>query len=151
MTGLSTDPAALKEQLLERTAPGGSSPEPPVSPGPDLAPGVTEGGLLYAIDSLLQDPNGSPEVKAAVFEVARSLSSVKESTGVDPAGRQAIVLDLAYGTPLFPQGYFFDPATHLLMAIRSSDDVYQLYDRGIVDSTDAVPSGDQWLFAQGDG
>lgn len=149
MTGLSTDPATLKEQLLERTAPGGTSPEPPVSPGPEIAPGVTEGGLLYAIDSLLQDPNGSPDLKAAVFEVARGLDSVKQSSGTDPAGRPATVLDFAFNTPQFPQHYFFDPSTHLLMAISSSDAVYQLYDQGIVDSAEAVPSGDQWLFAEG--
>lgn len=149
LSGLSTDPAILKDQLVTRTAPGGNSPEPPVSPGPDIAPGVTEGGLLYAIDSILQDPNGSPDVKAALFEVARTLSSVKEHSGTDPAGRPATVLTFAYGTPEVPSEYFFDPTTHLLMAISFSDGVYQLYDQGIVSSTDALPTGDQWLFAEG--
>jgi hypothetical protein len=151
LRGLSTDPATLKDQLVTRTAPGGNSPEPPVSPGPDIAPGVTEGGLLYAIDSILQDPNGSPDLKAAVFEVARTVSSVKEHSGTDPAGRPAIVLTIAYGTPQLPSEYFFDPTSHLLMAISSSDAVYQLYDQGIVSSTDAVPTGEQWLFAEAPG
>jgi hypothetical protein len=148
LNGLSADPDTLEEQLLTRTAPGGNSPEPPVSPGPEMGPGVTEGGLLYAIDSLLQDPNGSPDLKAAVFEVARTVSSVKEYSGTDPSGRAAIVLNFAYGTPQLPSEYFFDPTTHLLMAISSSDGVYQLYDQGIVTSTDSAPSGDQWLFAE---
>ena len=50
---------------------------------------------------------------------------------------------------------FFDPQTHLLMGsgyapfVRPpAGDLGTTYDEGIVDSTDAVPTGDQWLFPQ---
>jgi hypothetical protein len=152
LAGLSTDPTELFAQLLARTAPGGRSPEPPVSPGPELTPGVTAGGLLYAIDNLLQDPNGTPELKAALFEVALGIEGVTVKKGMtDPAGRPAVVLEFGYGAGSGePNDYYFDPATRLLMAIAPVGDPGNsaLYDQGIVTSTDAVPAGDQWLFPE---
>jgi hypothetical protein len=150
LTGLSTDPSELLSQLLARTAPGGSSPEPPVSPGPELKPGVTVGGLLYAIDSLLEDPNGSPDLKAAVYDVTAGAETVQVTEGMtDPAGRPATVLEFAYGSDP-AMDYYFDPTNHLLMAITSPLDQcgFSTFDQGIVDSTDATPTGGQWLFPE---
>ena len=48
--------------------------------------------------------------------------------------------------------YFFDPATHLLMAedsggVGSPDQrSTTIYNMGVVDSTDAEPTAGQWLF-----
>ena len=147
MTGLSSDPATLQAQLIVRTAPGGRSPEPAFSPGPELAPGVTVGSLLDAIVNILEDPNGSPELKAAAFDVAAAQPGVQQRSGVDPAGRPATILEFAMDTG-GPVDYSFDPTTHLLMAegAPGQDSTYTLYDRGIVASTDAAPTGDQWLF-----
>jgi len=152
MTGLSTDPAALLVQLEARSADGGSSPEPAFSPGPELTPGVTVGTVLDAIVNILEDPNGSPELKAACFDVARSMPSVAETDGVtDPAGRPAVRLRFAMDT-WSSVDYFFDPATHLLMAedsggVGSPDQrSTTIYNMGVVDSTDAEPTAGQWLF-----
>jgi len=147
MSGLSTDPQVLLGQLLARTAPGGKSPEPAVSPGPELTPGVTAGGLLYAISSLLADPNGTPELKAAVFEVATGIDAVNVTTGAaDPAGRPATMLEFSLDGSAVHRLYF-DPGTHLLMADAWSDsDTTTVYDQGIVTSTESIPHGGEWLF-----
>jgi hypothetical protein len=147
LTGLSTDPDELLPQLLARTAPGGHSPEPAFSPGPELTPGVTMGSLLDAIENILEDPNGTPELKVAVFQVASGLQGVTVDRGVtDPAGRPAT--SLTFTVEDAQRSYFFDPNTGLLMAVSwpSTPGTHWLYDQGIVPSTTATPSGDQWLF-----
>ena len=152
LTGLSTDPDELLPQLLARTAPGGESPEPAFSPGPELTPGVTVGGLLYAIESILTDPNGSPDLKAAVYTVAAGLDGVTVHDGAtDPAGRPATLLEWSLDGSTEARHYF-DPDTHLLMASSwaGQDDTYAVYDQGIVGSTDAIPTGDQWFFPESD-
>jgi hypothetical protein len=152
MTGLSADPAELLTQLEARSGDGGRSPEPAFSPGPELAPGVTVGTVLDAIVNILEDPNGSPELKAACFDVARAMETVEETDGVtDPVGRPAVRLRFAMDT-WGSVDYFFDPASHLLMATVSGMDGNgdaggsTIYSEAIVDSTDATPTGDQWLF-----
>ena len=150
MTGLSTDPAQLLPELLDRTSPGGKSPEPAFSPGPELTPGVTVGGLLDAIENILGDPNGTPELKAAVFEVASGIDGVTVSTGaIDPVGRPATKLSWSLDGSQTAE-YYFDPGTGLLMATDWSGQsgTYAVYDQGIVSSTDDVPTGDQWLFGE---
>jgi hypothetical protein len=154
MTGLSSDPDKLVLELIARSGDGGSSPEPAFSPGPELKPGVTVGTVLDAIVNILDDPNGSPELKAAAFDVARSMPTVDEADGMtDPAGRSAIRLRFSMDT-WGSVDYFFDPATHLVMAEVSGGpgttdaSSTTIYDEGIVDSTDATPTADQWLFPQ---
>jgi hypothetical protein len=154
MTGLSADPEKLVLELIARSSDDGSSPEPAFSPGPELKPGVTVGAVLDAIVNILDDPNGSPELKAACFDVARSMPTVEEADDAsDPAGRPAIRLRFSMDT-WGSVDYFFDPATHLLMAEVSGGagtgdaGSTTIYNEGIVDSTDATPTADQWLFPE---
>jgi hypothetical protein len=147
LSGLSTDPATLQQQMLARTAPGGNSPEPAFSPGPELTPGVTAGGLLDAILNVVQEPNGQPDVKAAAFQVAMGIPGVQVRTGgTDGAGRPATVLEFGLDGGAVTD-YYFDPDTGLLMgyAFEGSSDTI-VYDQAIVDSTDAMPDASQWLF-----
>ncbi len=147
LTGLSTDPDTLRQQLIDRTAPGGRSPEPAFSPGPELGPGVTVGGLLSAIANILQDPNGQPALKAAVFEVAAGVPGVDVRTGTtDPDGRVATSLrfPVEFGATF---DYYFDPTTELLMGYApTGTEYFTEFDQGIVGSTDITPTGDQWVF-----
>jgi hypothetical protein len=147
-SGLSTDPDTLRQQLVERTAPSGASPEPVFSPGPELAPGVTVGSVLYAIENLLNDPNGDPAVKAAVFQVAGGLEGVQTRTGgTDPVGRPATVL-------IFPgvdggpaSNWYFDPASYQFMGNGPANGTKLItVEQGSVVSTDVTPTGDQWFF-----
>jgi hypothetical protein len=152
MSTLSSDPEKLRVELVARSSDGGSSPEPAFSPGPETKPGVTVGTVLDAIVNILDDPNGSPELKAACFDVARTMPTVEEADDVsDPAGRPAIRLRFSMDT-WGSVDYFFDSSTHLLMAEVSGGagtgdtGSTTIYNEGIVDSTDATPTADQWLF-----
>lgn len=160
VTGLSADPSVLLGQMEQRTAPGGHSPRPEFSPGPELTPGVTAGGLWDAASNVLEDPTGGPDLRAALFEVVSGVPGVQIHTGVtDPAGRAAVALEIYWaGAGGFGglSALYFDPTTHQLMAeggppgsIGSSG--YTLYNEGIVTSTDGPPSGDQWLFPPAEG
>jgi len=152
--GLSADPSILLTQMEQRTAPGGSSPEPEFSPGPELTSGVTAGSLWDAGTNILQDPTGGPDLRAALTQVLSNLPGVQVRTGVtDPAGRPstALVLDgvLDGGAPA---AIYVDPATGQLMAEgappgSNGSSGYVIYDEGVVSSTDAAPSGGEWLFA----
>jgi hypothetical protein len=148
LTGLSTDPTTLRQQLIDRTGPNGLSPEPPFSPGPEIGPSVTVGAVLEAILNIAEEPNALPDLKWAVFQVAVGLPGVDVRTGTtDGAGRPASALDISLdGGPA--ASYSIDPTTSLLMGWGSSNDEggFVVYDQGIVDSTDVTPTGDQWLF-----
>jgi hypothetical protein len=148
LSGLSTDPDLLLAQLVERTAEGGRSPEPPSSPGPEIGPGVTAGSVLVAIWNILLDPNGTPDLDAALFKVASGLEGVQVRTGVtDTVGRPATALVMPGLGGGDPTTEYFDPGTSLLMGTAPQGDAGRfVYDRGIVDATEAVPTGDQWLF-----
>jgi hypothetical protein len=148
LTGLSTDPSTLQGQLLDRTAPGGHSPEPNFSPGPELTPGVTVGSLLDAIENILNDPNDQPDLGAAVYQVASTTQGVKvETSQSDPAGRAATILVLPGIDGGSPSNWYFDPSTNLVMGYGPADGSREFtFDQGIVDSTDVTPSGSQWLF-----
>jgi hypothetical protein len=150
VTGLSTDPTVLAGQLLERTGPSGQSPEPgQISPGPELTPGVSAGSLWRAITELLRDPNTEPDLRAAVYQVARDVPGVEVlDATTDPAGRAGVGLAFPYDGGQVVE-YDFDPHTLQLLAIKSGvtgfDASYSVYELGIVDSTDQTPTGDQWL------
>jgi hypothetical protein len=149
VTGLSADPSVLLGQMEDRTAPGGRSPEPAFSPGPELTPGVTAGSLWDAASNILDDPTGGPDLRAALFDVASGIPGVQvHQASTDPAGRPAVALELAsIGDGGGTTWLYFDPATHQLMAAGTpGTSGYTLYDEGVVTSTDNPPSGDQWLF-----
>jgi hypothetical protein len=149
--GLSTDVATLFTQMEHRTSPSGSSPEPAFSPGPVLAPGVTAGSLWASVVNLLEDPNSPPDLYAALSRVAAQIPGVRVLSGVhDPDGRPAVAVVGGSGTPVVAWTAYFDPRTGQLMAENGppSDpgSTITYYSEGIVRSTSAVPSGDQWLF-----
>jgi len=153
VSGLSADPSLLLTQMEQRTAPGGGSPEPEFSPGPELTSGVTAGSLWDAGTNILADPTGGPDLRAALVQVLSGLPGVQVQTGVqDPAGRPATALVLAGvldgGAP---SAIYVDPTTDQLMAMgappgSNGSSEYVLYDEGVVTSTDAPPAGDEWLF-----
>jgi hypothetical protein len=148
LTDLSTDPATLQGQLIERTSPGGHSPEPEFSPGPELTPGVTVGSLLDAIMNIVNDPNAQPGLVAAVFRVTSTVDGVVVHTNQsDPAGRGATILVVPGIDGGHATNWYFDPTTSLFMGYGPTDGSREYtFDQGIVDSTDTTPSGDQWLY-----
>ena len=149
VTGLSADPSVLLGQLEERTAPGGHSPEPAFSPGPELTPGVTAGSLWDAVSNILDDPTGGPDLRAALFGVASGIPGAIVHQGVtDPAGRPAVGVELdSIGAGGGTSWLYFDPDTHQLMAAGApGSSNYTLFDEGVVGSTDAPPAGGEWLF-----
>ncbi len=148
LTALSTDPSTLEGQLVGRTAPGGNSPEPAFSPGPELTPGVTVGSLLDAIENILNDPNDQPDLAAAAFQVVSQTQDVQVRTNQsDPAGRAATILVVPGIDGGSASNWYFDPATNLFMGYGPTDGSREFtFDQGIVDSTDSTPSGSQWLF-----
>jgi hypothetical protein len=116
LSTLSLDEATLEQQLRDRTAPGGASPEPysDFTPGPSQEGHVTA-GLVRAIGELLEDPNATPELKASLFRVLAGLQGmdvVESST--DPVGRPAI--ELAITTEEQKHHLWFDPRTQQLLA-----------------------------------
>jgi hypothetical protein len=157
VSGLSTDPDVLFDQMIQRTSPSGSSPEPAFSPGPELASGVTAGSLRVAVQELLMDPNGSPDLRAALFEVAQRIPGMEVTEGTtDPSGRPATKLSFELprlpGEPGGTWELYFDQASGQMMAERfvaapgAASPGGMVFNEGIVDSIDVVPTGDQWLF-----
>jgi hypothetical protein len=151
VSGLSTDPTTLLQQLEQRIA-SGESPEPQSS-GTQMSPGVSAGSLWLAVSNLAAASSGGPDLKAALFQVATQIPGVDVQTGVtDPIGRPAVALSL--GDPSTGAAFdilYFDPDTAQLIADRIAPTAsggpsgYQVIESGIVDSTSSVPSGDQWL------
>lgn len=151
LSGLSADPVVLAQQLRDRSAPGGASPQPAVTPGP----GHTEesGGLWRAVDNLLFDmPNTTPDVRAALYEVARGIAGVEQVDGAeDPVGRAAILL--RFMSEGANRELYVDPTSLQPMAIVdiSVDDEWGPLFRivvlaGLVDSTEQVPTAEEAFF-----
>jgi hypothetical protein len=116
LSSLSTDPAVLLGQLRERSGPAGSSPEPPVSPGPRQ--GADTGMLWGVIQSLLDVPEATPAQRAALFEVAAGLEGVRVTeAATDPVGRPATLLATTNGEGIESE-WWFDPASEQLLAQR---------------------------------
>ncbi len=151
ISGLSTDPSTLLDQLRQRDAPNGASPVPDVTPAADDQ--TTEsGGLWRAVMDLLDQPNATLELRAAVVQVAEMIPGVHRVEGItDPVGRAG------YGLQLDIEGLTqqidVDPVSLLPLAIvqrldGQSSSRYEIYEMGIVDSTDAPPTGDQWVMPE---
>jgi hypothetical protein len=146
LSDLSTDPDVLAQQLRQRSAPGGASPQPPGTPGPGV--GEESASLWRAIGHLLEMPNAEPALRAALLEVAAAIPEVAVRRDVeDPVGRPAIALDMAVGDGGFT--LFFDPDNLQLLA--SVEDYgpgsfYRIVESaGIVGSTEEEPQGSQLL------
>ena len=115
---LSTDAAVLRDQMIQRMAPDGASPEPAdqFTPGPGQPDHVTA-GMIRSIGELLSDPNTTPELRAALFRVAAGLDGVTLTrAALDPTGRPAIELEVATETQL--HHWWFDPETQQLLATQ---------------------------------
>jgi hypothetical protein len=152
LSGLSTDPEILAQQLRQRSAPGGASPQPAVTPGPGQD--AETGGLWRAVTDLLGPwaPHATPELRAALFDVAAGIPGVEDlDVREDPAGRPALALRLT--TEGSTDTFFFDPDTHLFMAsssMRAGGGAPTSYivvvAGGIVDSTDETPAPNEVFF-----
>ncbi len=148
LSGLAIDPEVLAEQLRERSAPGGASPQPAVSPGPGQS--AESGGLWRAVTALLEMPNAEPALRWALFRVATGIPGVEVLEEVeDPVGRKAV------GLRIFAEDadrlLFFDP--HSLQLMASTEDFgggpvwYRIVVRaGVVQSTDETPSEGEAFF-----
>jgi hypothetical protein len=113
LSNLSTDPATLLGQLQDRSAPGGRSPRPVQTPGPDPAAGV----LISAIQDLLSEtaPHSSPALRVAMYEVLKGIPGVLDlGAQADPTGRAATALRATVGASEVT--FWFDPDSHLVLA-----------------------------------
>jgi hypothetical protein len=182
LSGLSTDPQTLLDQLRDRSAEGGASPQPDVTPTAGDQADET-GGLWRTVKDLLGAPNATPELRAALVQAAELIPGVHRIDSVtDPVGREGYGLELDIES--VSDRIDVDPVTLLPLAIESRLDgqqeaerllglplgmpvtdgsepsprgrpsqrravigllMYEIYEEGIVDSTDAPPVGSQWL------
>jgi hypothetical protein len=116
LSQLSTDPTQLRDQLLHRSGTGGASPMPDLSPGPgqDAFTPV----LWATAQTLLGSPNASPDLRAALFEVAESLRGVDVTPSTtDPVGRPATLLSIVNSAGIQDE-WWFDPSSEQLLAQR---------------------------------
>ena len=147
LSGLSTDPDQLRQQLLDRSAPDGASPEPQVTMGPSTSLDSSE--LWDAGTQILQMGNATPALRVALFQVLSSLPEATTGHGTDPVGRDAITVTLDTGDASHAKALFFDPSTHLLLAMTFGDQpMLIVLDDGIVDSTQATPTTGQQFFPE---
>jgi hypothetical protein len=155
LSGLSTDPTTLLEQLQARSATVGHSPQPAVTPLDGQRPDT--GGLVRAIDDLLTNaPHFLPEQRQAAYEVLRSLPTAHDLGSMqDPGGRPALAIRIT--TTDGETTFYFDPATHLFMSTKHvfvsedtgvpSESWYVLIkSAGIVDSDTARPTDSVRFF-----
>jgi hypothetical protein len=148
ISGLSTDPNELAVQLGVRSAPGGASPQPDVTPEPGQT--AESGGLWRAVTALMEMPNAEPALRAALFEVAADIPGVEVIRDAqDPVGRDALMLRIS--SEGADKQLFFDPQTHQLMAnvedyARSPIWYRIVTEAGIVGSTEDRPAPDEAFF-----
>jgi hypothetical protein len=134
---LSTDPAELSDQLREDPSAGAGGPEAE--------------RLWDAITFLvLETPYASPELRAALFDVARDIDGVRmREEGLDPVGRPAIELSFEGVEDGATWTLSFDPGTHQALAwtFQSSrgGSAWVLLESGIVDERGGRPTAAEWL------
>jgi hypothetical protein len=148
LSSLSTDPDRLAVELGVRSAPGGASPQPDVSPEPGQT--TESGGLWRAVTALLEMPNAEPALRAALFEVAADIPGVEVIGNTrDPVGRVAVMLRIS--SEGAEKQLFFDPQTHQLLANVEDYDRSPTWYRivteaGAVGSTEDRPTPDEVFF-----
>jgi hypothetical protein len=153
LSSLSTDPAVLLQQLLQRNGHDGRSPQPDVTPGPGQD--SSTGGLVRSIEDLLGylAPHASPQLRAALYEVLKGLPTAQDlGPAADPVGRDAVAVRIV--TEGVTRTLYFDPVNHQFMA-QSLDDgsstEFLIVDAGgIVDSDTATPDAGQEFFPPAD-
>jgi hypothetical protein len=148
LSQLSTDPDRLAVQVGVRSAPGGASPQPDVSPEPGQT--AESGGLWRAVTALLEMPNAEPALRAALFRVAADIPGVEViHDAQDPVGRDAVMLRLSSESA--EKQLYFDPQTHQLLASVEDFDLSPTWYRivteaGVVGSTEDPPAPDETFF-----
>jgi hypothetical protein len=102
---------------------------------------------------LLEYPNVTPDLRAALFEVAAGLEGVRRIEDVeDPVGRRATALSFTNKEERITWTVYFDPETRQLMVWTS---VYEdnrpawiVFESAIVKRSGVRPTSDEWLFPQ---
>jgi hypothetical protein len=158
---LSTDPETLLQQLIQRGAPGGASPNPIATSSPGRSQETTT--LIRSLQDLLNlgsDAFLTPEQTAAVFEAAQRLDEVTTETGVtDPLGRPAVrlsfVIDYNYRSGSTVEWYF-EPETDQYMgelwvnqASQSVTSATLIESAGIASSLEGPPGPDSSYVPEG--
>jgi hypothetical protein len=107
---------------------------------------------------LLETPYSTPELRAAVFDVASGLEGITVLEDArDPAGRAAVALEWSEHVDgeVSTWRTYFDPGTHQPMAWTYSSSrggsAWVLLESAIVDAAGVRPEGDQWLVPPADG
>jgi len=100
---------------------------------------------------LLDYPNVTPDLRAALFEVAAGLEGVRRTDHVeDPGGRSATVLSFTSEQDPITWSTYFDPTTRQLMAWTSvygdNPPAWIALDSAVVDAPGVQPTADEWLF-----
>ena len=158
---LSTDPDSLLQQLIQRGAPGGASPNPIATSSPGRSQETTT--LLRTLQDLLTlggDAFLTPEQTAAVFDAAQRLEEITTETGVtDPLGRAAVrlsfVIDYNYKSGSTVE-WQFEPATGQFMgelwvdqASRNVTSATLIEAAGITASLERPPAADALYVPEG--
>lgn len=159
---LSTDPAELLQQLIQRSSAGGASPNPIATTSPGRSQETTS--LIRSLQDLLtlgSDAFLTPEQIAAVFQASQGIDEVTTEPEVtDPLGRTAVrlsfVIDYNIGGGSTVEWYF-EPTTGQFMGQvwinEPSGRVEQaglIETAGIATSMDDRPAPDARYVPQGD-
>lgn len=155
LSAFPTDPEALQAFLLDRSAPGGASPRPEVTPAPGVP--LDEGLLWNSIQDYLgstQYLNATPALRAAMLRVLAEQPMVTvTSDATDPAGRAAVELRFrAYDADTH---VFVDPGSGDFLAMTQRYDgqdaisVTLVEAAGFTATDDTPPRGDQQTITPG--
>lgn len=159
---LSTDPAELLQQLIQRSSAGGASPNPIATTSPGRSQETTS--LIRSLQDLLtlgSDAFLTPEQIAAVFQASQGIDEVTTEPEVtDPLGRTAVrlsfVIDYNIGGGSTVEWYF-EPTTGQFMGQvwinEPSGRVEQaglIETAGIATSMDDRPAPDARYVPEGD-
>jgi hypothetical protein len=138
VSDLSTDPSLLAAQL--RQEPWNHF---------DVQP---ESERMWDLVSFLltELPPPTPDLRAALFDVARGIEGVSVTQNDrDPVDRAAISLSFSDAENGAMWRLYFDPGTHQVMAWTFRSDrggeSLQIFESGIVDASGARPEGEEWL------
>jgi hypothetical protein len=141
VSALSTDPESLAAQLQTE------------SPYTDVLMSHSEPERTWRVVTflLLDYPNVTPELRAALFKVAAGVENVRRTEHVeDPAGRSATALSFTSEQDPVTWTAYFDPATRQLMAWTSvyedNPPAWIALESAVVNAPGAQPTAEEWLF-----
>jgi hypothetical protein len=138
VSDLSTDPSVLAIQLRQEPW--------------NHFEGQPESERMWDLASfLLTDlPTTTPDLRAALFDVARDIEGVTlTQNDRDPVDRAAISLSFPDPKNGATWRLYFDPGTHQALAWTFTSDrggeSWEIFESGIVDASGAEPEGEEWL------